>query len=173
MNIDDLKTLIRDVPDFPKPGIMFKDITPMLADAKALHTSIALIGDRLRAYKPDVIVGIESRGFLFGAPLAIYLGTGFVPVRKPGKLPADVVREEYDLEYGKDSIEIHRDAIAPGARVIVVDDVIATGGTAKAACDLVQHVGGEVVAAAFLIELSFLEGGRRLGVLPQECLIRY
>jgi len=150
--------LIRDVPDFPKPGILFKDITPVLADPKAMHE----VMERFVAYSterdPDVIVGIESRGFVFGMPLALHLERGFVPVRKLGKLPHDKISEEYALEYGTNTVEIHADAIKPGQRVVIVDDLLATGGTAAAAARLVERLGGTVCGFLFLVELSFLQG---------------
>ena len=157
-----LKSRIRDVPDFPKEGILFKDITPLLADVQAFRTSIQLIAERLDGEPVDVVIGIESRGFMFGAALADKLGVGFVPVRKPGKLPAATYRAEYDLEYGSDAVEIHQDALQPGDKVVVVDDLIATGGTAKATDDLVQQCGAEVTAFAFVINLVALEGTKKL-----------
>ncbi len=151
-------SLIRDVPDFPKPGILFKDITPVLASAAAMHQII----DRFIAFAtpkaPTIIVGIESRGFVFGMPLALEMSLPFIPVRKLGKLPAATIREEYALEYGTNTVEMHQDAIHPGDRVIIVDDLLATGGTAAAAKRLVQRLGGEVVGFTFLIELGFLHG---------------
>ncbi|MEC9048680.1 MAG: adenine phosphoribosyltransferase [Planctomycetota bacterium] len=153
----DLAAFLRDVPDFPKPGILFKDITPMLASPEAMQAAT----DQLAAldFGPvDKIAGIESRGFLFGVPLAMKLGVGFVPIRKPGKLPAKTKRVEYALEYGTDAIEIHEDGVAPGERVLIVDDLLATGGTMGAAAELVQSCGGAVAGCAFVIELSFLQG---------------
>jgi adenine phosphoribosyltransferase len=169
----DLKRFIRDVPDFPKPGILFKDITPLLGDRRAFTTAIDLLTELHVQDKIDMVLGIESRGFLFGAPLALRLGAGFVPVRKPGKLPADKVREEYALEYGTDAVEMHRDAIVRGARVLVVDDVIATGGTALAAIKLAGKLGAEVVGAAFFVELGFLEGRARLEPTRVTSVLRY
>ncbi len=160
--VDNLDSYIRDVPDFPKPGIVFKDITPLLANPRAFNTVLDLMAEHYIGHGVDVIVGIESRGFIFGAALAAKMMASFVPVRKPGKLPAKVDRVEYSLEYGKDALEMHRDSIAPGAKVLVVDDVIATGGTAAAAIELAQRQGGEVIGTAFAIELKFLEGRRRL-----------
>ena len=157
-----LKSRIRDVPDFPKEGILFKDITPLLADVEAFRASIQLIAERLDGESVDAVIGIESRGFMFGAALADKLGVGFVPVRKPGKLPAATYRAEYDLEYGSDSVEIHQDALQPGDKVVVVDDLIATGGTAKATDELVQKCGAEVAAFAFVINLVALEGTKKL-----------
>lgn len=171
--IDLVRSRIRDIPDFPKPGILFRDITPLLGDTVAFRTSIDLLAEQVRPLAPDVVVGIESRGFLFGAPLAYTLGIGFVPVRKPGKLPHETTRVDYDLEYGTDAVEMHSDAIARGTRVLVVDDVIATGGTARATCELVKRLGGDIVGAAFLIELSFLDGGAKLAPIPTISIVRY
>ncbi len=161
---------LRDVPDFPKPGILFKDITPMLGDPRALAAAI----DRLAALDCgpiDKVAAIESRGFLFGAPLALRLGKGFVPVRKPGKLPWKTSRVEYVLEYGSDAVEIHQDAVHPGERVLLVDDLLATGGTMAAACELVQACGGVVAGCAFVVELCFLPGRERLRGHRVEALI--
>ena len=166
MNVEEsvtsLKAVIRDVPDFPKPGIMFKDITTLLKNPKAFRRALdlftVLCGDRLA----DKVLAIESRGFIVGAPLADRLGLGFVPLRKPGKLPGKTMRHTYTLEYGEDCLEIHDDAVMPGERVLIVDDVIATGGTARAAGELVGKLGGVVAAYAFLVELSFLDGRSRL-----------
>ncbi|MCZ6806881.1 MAG: adenine phosphoribosyltransferase [Deltaproteobacteria bacterium] len=160
--IDYLRTRIRDVPDFPKEGVLFKDITPLLADVEAFRTSIQLIVERLDEAPVDVVIGIEARGFMFGAALADKLGVGFVPVRKPGKLPAATYRAEYELEYGTDALEIHQDALNPGQRVLIVDDLIATGGTAKATADLVEQCGAEVAALVFLVNLRFLQGEQKL-----------
>ena len=150
------RTLLRDVPDFPRPGILFKDITPVLADAKAFAAAIAEMAAPWREQRLDAVVGIESRGFILGAALAHALGIGFVPVRKPGKLPARTLSLDYALEYGSDRLQIHADALPPGARVIVVDDVLATGGTLKAALALTRRQGAEVIGAAVLLELGFL-----------------
>ena len=169
----DLKTFIRDVPDFPKKGIVFKDITTLLINADAFHDTIHALCHPHREQKPDVIVGIESRGFILGGAMAYELGVPFVPVRKPGKLPAETVREEYTLEYGKDAIEIHRDAIRKGMRVLIVDDLLATGGTASATVRLVQKLGGLVAGVSFLIELSFLNGRNLLRDIPVYALISY
>ena len=157
-----LRSRIRDIPDFPKEGILFKDITPLLADVHAFRTSIQLMVEGLRGKRVDAVIGIESRGFMFGAALADKLGVGFVPVRKPGKLPAATYRAEYELEYGSDAVEIHQDALGAGDRVAVVDDLIATGGTAKAAADLVERCGAEVAAFVFVINLVALEGVKKL-----------
>jgi adenine phosphoribosyltransferase len=158
-----LRDRIRDVPDFPKVGILFKDITPLLADVEAFRTCIQLMAEQLAQDTVHAVVGIESRGFMFGAALADKLGVGFVPVRKPGKLPAATYRAEYELEYGSDAVEIHQDALQPGERVVVVDDLIATGGTARAAKELVQKCGAEVAAFVFMINLVALEGAAKLG----------
>ena len=168
----DLKKHIRSIPDFPKPGILFYDISTLLAHAKAWHATIERMADMLRPYKPDVLAGIESRGFLLAAPLALALGTGFVMMRKQGKLPGTTVRHTYALEYGTDTIEIQNDAIKKGARVVLVDDLLATGGTLAAAVKLLEQVGGVVPAAACVIELTFLEGRKRLNV-PVETLLKY
>jgi adenine phosphoribosyltransferase len=157
-----LRSRIRDIPDFPKEGILFRDITPLLADVEAFRTSIQLMVEPLDGESVDAVIGIESRGFMFGAALADKLGVGFVPVRKPGKLPAATYRAEYDLEYGSDAVEIHRDALKPGDRVVVVDDLIATGGTAQATARLVQQCGAEVAAFVFVINLVALEGTKKL-----------
>ncbi len=168
-----LRSHVRDVVDFPKAGILFKDITPLLADARALTTVIDLFAERFTGAGVDTIVGIESRGFLFAAPLAVRLGAGFVPARKPGKLPSKTDSVSYALEYGTDSLELHSDAIRPGARVLVVDDVIATGGTAWAAAELVRRQGGEVLGAAFLLELTFLSGRERIAPVESFSLLTY
>lgn len=169
----ELESFIRDVPDFPKKGIMFKDITPLLADHGALSAAIDRLHARFADHEIDCVIGIESRGFLFGVPLALRLGCGFAPVRKPNKLPYKTHAEEYDLEYGKDTLEIHADAIAPGDRVLICDDLLATGGTMCASRNLIERIGGKVVACAVLIELAFLEGRKRLEDTPVEALIRY
>jgi adenine phosphoribosyltransferase len=157
-----LRRRIRDVPDFPKEGVLFKDITPLLADVDAFRSCIQLMAEELDGESVAAVIGIESRGFMFGAALADKLGVGFVPVRKQGKLPAATYRAEYELEYGRDAVEIHQDALEPGDRVVVVDDLIATGGTAKATRDLVQQCGAEVAAFVFVIHLSALEGTKKL-----------
>ena len=158
-----IRGLVRDVPDFPKPGVVFKDITPLLADPAGLSAVVDGLADAFADTAVDKVVGIEARGFVLAAPLAVRLGAGFVPVRKVGKLPWSTHAQEYDLEYGTDHLEVHQDAIAPGERVLVVDDVIATGGTAEAAAQLVERLGGEVVGLGFLLELTFLGGVARLG----------
>ena len=171
--VDAVRALIRDVPDFPKPGIMFKDITPMLADARAFAECVDLLAEAVDARKPDMLIGIESRGFIFGAPVARALGVGFVPVRKPGKLPRRTRRVEYALEYGTDALEMHHDALVSGARVIIVDDVLATGGTAAAAGRLVEEAGAVLAGFAFAIELAFLSGRTRLAGRSVDSLISY
>lgn len=169
----DLREFVRDIPDFPKPGILFRDITPLLADGKALGACLTALEERARKLDPDVVVGIESRGFIFGVPLASRMGLGFVPVRKPGKLPAKTVAESYALEYGEDSIEIHEDALERGQRVLVVDDLLATGGTAAAAARLVRRLGAELVGLLFVIELGALGGREKLSGESAQALIRY
>ncbi len=171
--IDYLRARIRDVPDFPKEGILFKDITPLLADVEAFRTSIELIAERLDGERFDVVIGIESRGFMFGAALADKLSLGFVPVRKPGKLPAATYRAEYQLEYGTDALEIHQDALHAGQRVVIVDDLIATGGTAKATAELVERCGAEVGSFVFLINLRFLKGEDKLDGYKVISLLDY
>ena len=162
MNIEDLKQSIRDIPDFPEKGIIFKDITSLLINPDALQYSIDLLVDECRKYSIDKIAGIESRGFIFGMPVANKLGLGFIPIRKPGKLPAETISQTYELEYGTDSIEIHRDAISRGEKIVIIDDLLATGGTAEAACSLIDKCGGEVILISFLIELLFLNGRNKL-----------
>jgi adenine phosphoribosyltransferase len=168
----DLRALVRDVPDYPKPGILFKDITPVLASPQAFQLAIEQLAIPFMNQGIDHVLGVESRGFMFAAPIALRLGAGFVPVRKPGKLPRKCDRVEYALEYGTDAVEMHADALQRGSRVLVIDDVIATGGTAKAAIDLALGQGAEVVSAAFLLELTFLGGAAKLGV-PYTALIKY
>lgn len=167
-----LDASVRNVPDFPKPGILFKDITPMLSDADAFRTALRLLEARIRPMAPTRLAGIESRGFLFGAALADRMGIGFAPVRKPGKLPHRVVREEYTLEYGSGVLEMHEDAVH-GQRVVVIDDLLATGGTAGAAARLCERLGATVVGYAFVIELAFLAGRKQLGDQPVESLLVY
>jgi len=164
---------IRDVPDFPKPGIVFKDITPLLQDPRAFATTIERLAEGARKQEIDLVCGIESRGFLFGAALARELGKGFIPIRKPGKLPWKTASESYELEYGKDTIEIHVDAAPGGKRVLMVDDLLATGGTMAAALNLVRKVGGTPVGCAFVIELAFLAGRSKLGDVPVHALVQY
>lgn len=162
MNNQELKKIIRDVPDFPKPGIMFKDITPLLKDPKAFSSITQLFYDRFQNASVDKIVGIESRGFIFGSALSLQLGKGFVPVRKAGKLPWTKISEEYVLEYGKDKLEMHADALSPGDRVLVMDDLLATGGTAEAVCKMVEKQGAQIISLAFVVELDFLKGREKL-----------
>lgn len=169
---DRLMLAIRDVPDFPKPGILFRDITPLLADAELLQLAVDLMAHTIDG-KVDAIVGIESRGFLFGIPLAMRLGVGFVPVRKPGKLPAETREVRYSLEYGEDMLQVHADALRGGQRALVVDDLLATGGTARATCDLVEACGAEVAGCSFLIELVGLAGRERLRGVPAQSVITY
>jgi adenine phosphoribosyltransferase len=164
---------VRDVPDFPSPGVTFRDITPLLADADALRFTIDALTDRWSGRPVDAVVGIEARGFIAGAPVAYRLGAGFVPVRKPGKLPWATVVESYDLEYGSDSLEAHEDALGHGHRVLVIDDVIATGGTAAATCRLVEALGGSVVGVGAIIELEALGGRARLDGYEVHALITY
>ena len=161
-DITSIRSAIRDIPDFPKPGIVFKDITPLLSNGPLFGKTIDLIAERYRGQKIDTVLGIESRGFIFGSALAYKLGAGFSVVRKPGKLPYDTHSASYDLEYGKDTLEIHIDAIAPNARVVIADDLIATGGTAAATAELVARLGATVVECAFVIELTFLNGRQKL-----------
>lgn len=157
-----IKSRIRDVPDFPTPGIMFKDITPILSDHETFTRVINAFAERYAAKNVDVVMGIESRGFIFGAPLAYKLGKAYVPIRKKGKLPYKTVEESYDLEYGSATIEMHIDAVKPGQRVVIIDDLLATGGTAAATCALVERQGGHVVECAFVVELAFLKGREKL-----------
>ncbi len=168
-----IKSLIRDVPNFPKEGIIFKDITPLLRDKEAFRESIDLLVDKIIGEAPDVIVAVESRGFIFGAPIAYKLHCGFVPVRKKGKLPYKTQQVEYELEYGVDVLEIHEDAFPKGAKVVIVDDLLATGGTSLAVVELVKKLGGEVSSLLFLIELSFLNGRDRLKDYVVHSLITY
>lgn len=163
---------IRDVPDFPKPGILFKDITPVLADGELFTTVTNYFAERYEEMGITKIVGIESRGFIFGSAIAHEMSAGLVLVRKPGKLPWDKVGVDYALEYGTDRVEIHKDAVGPGDRVVIIDDLLATGGTAAATVDLVKQLGAEVVECGFLIELDFLEGHKRLGV-PHHALVHF
>jgi adenine phosphoribosyltransferase len=173
MSIELLKSLIRDVPDFPKPGIVFKDITPLLGHGEALRQTAELLAGRARRWQPAHVVAIESRGFIFGALVAQALGVGLVPVRKPGKLPWKTSRREYALEYGTDALEMHEDALQPGRPAIVVDDLLATGGTAAATAHLVEEQGAKVVGCLFLIELAFLGGRGKLAPFPVDALISY
>ena len=169
---DDLKSYIRDIPDFPKPGILFRDITPLLANAAAFHQTVERIAAPFKG-RIDMVLGIESRGFIVGSPVAYVLNTGLAVVRKPGKLPSLKFTAQYALEYGHDALEIHRDAFGHPCRVLIVDDLLATGGTARAAVELVERLNGEVVACAFIIELSFLKGRESLGPHEVFSLVRY
>jgi adenine phosphoribosyltransferase len=169
----DLTARVRDVPDFPRTGIVFKDLMPLVADREYFRETIDRLAEWARPREPDVILGAEARGFIFGGALAYTLGCGFVPARKPGKLPWSTVEASYELEYGTDTLEIHTDALGKGSRVIVLDDVLATGGTAKAKIDLVEQLGGTVVGALFVIELAFLHGRDRLDGYDVHALIAY
>lgn len=171
--IEQIKAKVRNIPDFPKPGIMFRDITPLLGDGPTFRLVTEVFTDRFKDQKIDKIVSIESRGFIFGAALAHSLGCGFVPVRKPGKLPGKSRSITYALEYGTDTLEIHDDAVKSGERVLVLDDVLATGGTATAARDLAKTIGADVVGCAFLIELGFLPGRQKLSPVPVSSIIVY
>ena len=173
MPTTDLGRFIRPVPDFPKPGILFRDITPLLADAAAFQAAIDLLVEPWRRERLDAVVAVEARGFLFAGPMAIALGTGVVPVRKPGKLPADTISHEYELEYGRDRLEIHRGILPAAARVLVVDDVLATGGTAAACARLCEASGAVVAGAAFLLEIGGLGGRERLADMRIETVLRY
>src|SRR4051794_8233487 len=169
----DLGTLIRDIPDFPKKGILFKDITTLLKDPAAFRQAIDDLTSRVRKYDPEIVIGMESRGFIFAAPIAYQLAAGFVPVRKLGKLPGEVIATEYELEYGTNTLELHSDAIAPGERVLIVDDLLATGGTVSATIELVERLHGQVAAVAFLVELKDLKGRDRLGNYQVISLIQF
>jgi adenine phosphoribosyltransferase len=171
--MEDLKTLIREIPGFPKPGILFYDITTLLKDARGLRAAIDGFQQRYRNTPVDLVLGIEARGFIFAPALAYALGAGFIPVRKPKKLPAECLQVSYDLEYGTDCLEMHKDAIAPGKRVLVVDDLLATGGTAAAVARLIEQAGGELVGMAFLVELTFLKGRQKLAGHDVFSLLQY
>lgn len=170
---DELRALIRDIPDFPKPGIVFKDITPLMADPAALERAVNGLAEYARPLDVECVLAAEARGFLLGPALALTLGAGFALARKPGKLPYDTISAEYELEYGADSLELHSDAVRPGTRVLVHDDLLATGGTARALCELVRQLGGEVVGCGFLIELAFLDGRKRLHPYDAHSLLPY
>ena len=172
-NVDRLKALIRDVPDWPEPGVVFRDIMPLLADKEALRETIDVLGDWAAERKPDIVVGGEARGFFIGSAIAYKLGCGFVPARRPGKLPLETISAEYALEYGKNTLELHADAFGDGARVLIHDDVLATGGTAKALAELVGQLGGEVVGLQFIIELDFLKGRDKISGHDVFSLIHY
>jgi adenine phosphoribosyltransferase len=169
----DLKSKIRDIPDFPKPGIVFKDIMPLLAEPEALRDAVDRLAEWARPRRPDLVLGAEARGFITGGALAYQLGCGFVPARKPGKLPWTTISAKYALEYGFDVLELHADAIRAGQRVLVHDDVLATGGTARAKIELVEHLGGEVVGVAFVVTLEFLKGRERLAGYDVHSLVQY
>ncbi|MBV8080362.1 MAG: adenine phosphoribosyltransferase [Actinobacteria bacterium] len=169
----DLRTRIREVPDFPTPGVGFKDITPLLADPEALHATIGQLGTWVESKQPDLVLGAEARGFILGAAIAAEAGCGFVPARRPGKLPPETVSATYALEYGQNSLELHPDLVPKGSRVVIHDDVLATGGTVEAICGLVERLGGEVVGACFIIELTFLGGRERLAKHELFSLIEY
>jgi adenine phosphoribosyltransferase len=171
--MDNLKKLIREVPDFPKPGINFYDITTLLKDPEGLKLTIDALAENYQGEQIDTVIGVESRGFIFAAPLAYHLGAGFVPVRKPKKLPAEKVSVSYDLEYGQDTLEMHRDAVGEGHKVLIVDDLLATGGTAKAVVDLVESLGGKIVGLLFVVELDFLNGREKFNGYDVRSLIRY
>lgn len=169
----DLKKYIKDIPDFPEPGVLFRDVTPLLADKDAYQESIRLLSDFTKEKKVDLVVGPEARGFLFGCPVALALNCGFVPVRKPGKLPREVVSQSYDLEYGSNEIQMHSDSIQPGQNVLIVDDLLATGGTVDAAVSLIEKMGGNVVGIAFLIELEALKGRELLKDYDVYSVLKY
>jgi adenine phosphoribosyltransferase len=169
----ELTRFIRDIPDFPKPGIIFRDITPLLADPVAFRTAIDLMAIHYHGQKIDAVAAAEARGFIFAAPLAIELGIGFVPIRKRGKLPFKVHSLRYELEYGNDTVEMHQDALSPGHRVLLVDDLLATGGTMKACCELAERTGATIVGCAFLVELAFLNGRDRLNPYDVFSLVNY
>jgi adenine phosphoribosyltransferase len=171
--MDNLRQLIREVPDFPKPGINFYDITTLLKDASGLKGTINALIERSEGLEIDTVIGIESRGFIFAVPLAMHFGAGFVPVRKPKKLPAECVSVSYDLEYGQDTLEMHKDAVGEGHRVLIVDDLLATGGTAKAVVDLVEGVGGKIAGLRFVVELDFLKGREKFNGYDVQSLINY
>jgi len=170
---ENLQKLIRNVPDFPKPGIVFRDITTLLADPAGLALAVKAMADPFRDQNIDVVVGAESRGFIFGAAMAVDLGCAFVPVRKPGKLPAATIAQEYELEYGTDKLELHADAIKPGQRVLMVDDLLATGGTMKACCQMIEQLKGTIVGIAFLVGLDFLNGRAQLADYNLHTVINY
>ncbi len=168
-----LQRLIRNVPDFPKPGIVFRDITPLLADAAGLAQAGRELAQPFRRQKVELVVGAESRGFIFGVLTARELNCGFIPIRKPGKLPCKTISQSYDLEYGADQLQIHADALQPGQRVLMVDDLLATGGTMQASCQMIEQLGAHIIGISFLIELKFLHGRDKLKQYPIHCLISY
>jgi adenine phosphoribosyltransferase len=169
----DLRSLVREVPDFPTPGVGFKDVTPLLADPQGLRETVGRLADWVKARDADLVLGAEARGFWVGSAIALEAGLGFIPARRPGKLPPETVSARYVLEYGENSLELHPDLIPPGSKVVIHDDVLATGGTVEAICGLVKKLGGEVVGACFIIELTFLGGRARLGDLDLHALISY
>jgi adenine phosphoribosyltransferase len=171
--MEELRKVVREVPDFPKKGILFYDITTLLKDGKAFAEAVDALSERYEGKEIDAVVAIEARGYIFGPAMAYRLGVGFIPMRKPGKLPAKTIQETYELEYGTDTIEMHEDAVEAGQKVLVVDDLLATGGTAAAACRLVEKAGGQVVECCFLIELSFLNGRDKLGSREVFSLLKY
>lgn len=171
--VNQLRSLVRNVADFPKPGIIFRDITTLIRDPQALQNTVRLMAEPFRDKGIEMVAGIESRGFIFGAAIAMELDAGFIPIRKPGKLPSDTSSESYELEYGTDTIEIHTDAIEPGQKILMVDDLLATGGTMGAACRLVERLGGQIAGVSFLIELEFLGGRKKMGNYPISALICY
>ncbi|HKV32912.1 MAG TPA: adenine phosphoribosyltransferase [Pyrinomonadaceae bacterium] len=171
--MDQLKSLIREVPDFPKPGINFYDITTLLKHPEGLRNTVDALASEFEGTKVDSVIGIEARGFIFAPALAYHMGAGFVPVRKPKKLPAECASISYDLEYGQDTLQIHRDAVGNGHRVLIADDLLATGGTARAVCDLVEQLGGTVVGLVFVVELEFLPGREKLAGYDVRSLIKY
>jgi adenine phosphoribosyltransferase len=171
--VEPLRRLIRDVPDYPKPGIVFKDITPLLADPAGLSLAVELLTQPFRSQHIDLVVGAESRGFIFGTAVARNLSAGFIPIRKPGKLPCETLSAEYELEYGTDTLEMHTDALSGARNVLMVDDLLATGGTMAASCDLVEKLGGQIIGVTVLIELTFLNGRDKLKRYPLHSVIRY
>jgi adenine phosphoribosyltransferase len=171
MSLEQISGFIRDIPDYPKPGVLFRDITPLLANAEAFHTAVSLLASPFDQI--DVVVAIESRGFILGAPVALELGAGLVPVRKAGRLPFETISADYSLEYGVNTLEIHRDAITPGQRVLIVDDLLATGGTVSATISLVEQLGGDITGIGVLAELTFLDGRERLSGYNVHSLVAY
>ncbi len=173
MNIDDLRSLVREIPDYPKPGILYRDITPLLANSKALDAATKMMAEPFLDAKIDIVAAAEARGFIFAGPMAIQLGAGFVPIRKPGKLPYELRSFKYDLEYGSDELQIHIDSIQPGQRVLLVDDLLATGGTMEACCRLLEQADAQIVGCAFLIHLATLGGESRLNPYHSHAVLRY
>lgn len=173
INVEQLKNTIRSIPDFPEKGIVFRDITPVLKHPLLFHQVIRSLRASVQNMYPDLIVGIESRGFMLGTPVAIEMGVGFVPARKPGKLPYETIKEEYALEYGTAALEIHKDSVQPGMRVVIIDDLLATGGTASACCKLIEQLGGTVVGLAFMIELEDLKGRDKLQQYYVDSIVKY